>query len=61
MKKFDLQDRLIDFSVDLIKVLILLPNNVVGKHLKGQLTRSGTLPALNYAEAIQYRSLDRKD
>ncbi len=59
MLKFDLQDRLIDFSVDLIKVLDHIPNTIVGKHLKGQLTRSGTSPALNYAEACDAES--RKD
>ena len=59
MKKFDLQDRLIDFSVELIQALDLLPGSVIGKHLKGQLTRSGTSPALNYAEACDAES--RKD
>jgi len=59
MAKFDLQDRLINFSIDLIKTLDQLPNSVIGKHLKGQLTRSGTSPALNYAEACDAES--RKD
>ncbi len=59
MPKFDLQDRLIDFSVELIKTLDQLPNSVIGKYLKGQLTRSGTSPALNYAEACDAES--RKD
>ncbi len=56
MRKFDLQDRLIDFNVHLIKVLDRLPDTVIGKHLKGQLTRSGTSPALNYAEACDAES-----
>jgi four helix bundle protein len=59
MKKFDLQERLIKFSIDLIKTLDKLPNYVIGKHLKGQLTRSGTSPTLNYAEACDAES--RKD
>ena len=59
MKKFDLQERLIDFSVELIKALDSLPSTVVGKYLKGQLVRSGTSPALNYAEACDAES--RKD
>jgi len=59
MLKYDLQDRLIDFSVNLIKALDHLPNTIIGKHLKGQLTRSGTSPALNYAEACDAES--RKD
>ena len=59
MAKYDLQDRLIDFSVNLIKALDHLPNTIIGKHLKGQLTRSCTSPALNYAEACDAES--RKD
>jgi len=59
MLKYDLQDRLIDFSVNLIKALDHLPNTIIGKHLKVQLTRSGTSPALNYAEACDAES--RKD
>ncbi len=49
--KMDLEDRLIDFAVRCIKIAEELPNTVAGKHLNGQLTRSGTAPALNYAEA----------
>ena len=56
MAKYDLQDRLIDFSVNLIKALDHLPNTIIGKHLKGQLTRSCTSPALNYAEACDAES-----
>ncbi len=59
MKKYDLQNRLIKFSISLIKTLDKLPGNVIGKHLKGQLTRSGTSPTLNYAEACDAES--RKD
>ncbi len=59
MVKFDLQDRLIDFSVNLIRILDRLPNTIIGKHLKGQLTRSCTSPALNYGEACDAES--RKD
>lgn len=49
--KFDLEDRLIEFAVRCIKVAELLPKTPVGKHLSGQLSRSGTSPALNYGEA----------
>jgi len=48
---FDLEERLIDFSVMILKVAEELPNNYAGKHLASQLTRSGTAPALNYGEA----------
>ena len=50
-KKFDLEERLIDFSVSIIAFLNGLPNTKVASHLGGQLLRSGTSPALNYGEA----------
>ncbi len=49
--KMNLEDRLIEFAVRSIKIAEGLPNTVAAKHLGGQLTRSGTSPALNYAEA----------
>jgi len=49
--KFDLQDRLIDFAVRIIKVAESLPNTKIGNHVKGQIVRSGTSPAPNYGEA----------
>ncbi len=50
-RAFDLEERLINFSVIVLNVAEQLPNNYAGKHLAGQLTRSGTAPALNYGEA----------
>jgi len=50
-KKFDLEDRLIDFAVSIIKLVEMLPNTKVASHLGGQLLRSGTSPSLNYGEA----------
>jgi four helix bundle protein len=47
----ELEDRLIDFAVRVIKVANSLPRNPVGRHLAEQLLRSGTSPAPNYAEA----------
>jgi len=47
----DLEERLIDFAVRVIKVAGKLPKTPVGKHVAGQLLRSGTSPAPNYAEA----------
>ncbi len=52
MGKFNLQERLIDFAVQIIDVVDALPKNPVCKHLgSNQLLRSGTSPALNYGEA----------
>jgi four helix bundle protein len=50
-QKYDLEDRLIEFGLRTIDVVESLPNTVAGKHLGGQLVRSGTSPALNYGEA----------
>jgi four helix bundle protein len=50
-KTFDLQDRLIDFSVRIIKLAEALPDSKPGKHICLQILRSGTSPAPNYGEA----------
>lgn len=47
----ELEDRLIDFAVRVIKVANSLPRTPVGRHRAEQLLRSGTSPAPNYAEA----------
>lgn len=59
MIKSDLEERLIDFSVRIIKIVNKLPNSKSGNHPGGQLIRSGTSPALNYGEAQSGES--RKD
>lgn len=59
MKKQELEERLIDFSVFIIEIVNDLPNTKTGNHLAGQLIRSGTSPALNYGEAQSAES--RKD
>jgi four helix bundle protein len=50
-KKFDLEDRLIDYAVSIITFIETLPGTKSGIHLGGQLLRSGTSPSLNYGEA----------
>jgi four helix bundle protein len=50
-KKFDLDERLIQFAADTIDVAEALPKSIAGNHLAGQLIRSGTAPCLQYAEA----------
>jgi len=47
----ELENRLVDFTVRIIKVAQSLPRTSVGQHISGQLLRSGTSPAPNYAEA----------
>lgn len=48
---FDLEDRLIDFALLMDNIVENLPDTRLGKHLAGQLVRSGTSTALNYGEA----------
>ena len=50
-RKFDLEDRLIDFAIRISEVAEALPNTALGKYIKAQMIRSGTSPALNYGEA----------
>lgn len=50
-KATEIEERLIDFAVRVIKVADALPKTPVGKHIAGQLLRSGTSAAPNYAEA----------
>lgn len=50
-QKYDLEGRLIDFSIGVIDVVENLPNTRVGNHIANQLVRSGTSPAANYGEA----------
>ena len=47
----DIQERLIAFAVEIIKLCSFLPKNSAGSHISGQLLRSGTSPAPNYGEA----------
>ena len=54
-----LEGRLIDFAVDVIDVVELLPSSKASNHIANQLVRSGTSPAPNYAEARSAES--RKD
>lgn len=51
MKAHDLEERLVDFAVKIIRIAESLPATKAGNHLSGQLIRSGTSPALNYGEA----------
>ena len=50
-KANQLEARLLDFAVRIIKVADALSETPAGKHVSRQLLRSGTSPAPNYAEA----------
>jgi four helix bundle protein len=47
----ELEERLIDLAVRIIKLSGRLPKTPAGKHVAGQILRSGTSPAPNYGEA----------
>jgi four helix bundle protein len=46
-----LEERLINFAVRIIKLSACLPRTPAGRHIAGQILRSGTSPAPNYGEA----------
>ena len=51
MKKYDLEERLIKFAVEVIKRCNKLNGSYASQHLSKQLIRSSTSAALNYGEA----------
>ncbi len=51
VKGDDIQERLINFAVRIMKLCSALPRTYAGRHVGGQLLRSGTSPAPNYGEA----------
>lgn len=59
MKKYDLENRPIDFSVMIIDIVNDISGTKAGNHLSSELIRCGTSVALNYGEAQSAES--RKD
>ncbi len=51
IKKYDLEERLLQFAVTVINLIEDLPDAKTCNYLGSQLLRSGTSPALNYGEA----------
>jgi len=58
VKKFDLEERLIDFALAIIEVYESLYSSFPAKHVGGQMMRSGSSPAFNYGEAQVAESPD---
>src|SRR5689334_12949455 len=50
-KKFDLENRLIEFASNVLDIAEMLPKTLAGDHLASQVIRSGTSPCLQYGEA----------
>jgi four helix bundle protein len=48
---YHLEERLLGYSVRIIKIVEKLPNTRAGNHVAGQLLRSGTSPYPNHGEA----------
>lgn len=57
-RKFDLEDRLIDFAVRIMDVVEALPNTKAGNYIGNQLIRCGLAPSLLYGEAQSAESRD---
>jgi four helix bundle protein len=53
----DIQARLVSFAVTVLNLCNEIPKSTAGMHIAGQLIRSGTSPAPNYAEARGAESL----
>ena len=53
----ELEERLIDFAVRVIRLSARLPRTPAGRHIAGQILRAGTSPAPNYGEARGAESL----
>ena len=58
-KNFDLEDRLVDYTCQMIDIVEALPKSRAGNYMAGQLIRSGNSPAFNYGEVQAAES--RKD
>ncbi len=50
-KKFDLEDRLVNFAASVVLFCKDLPNDMTGQYYGNQLLRSGGSSALNFGEA----------
>ena len=48
---YDLEERLLEYSVRIIKTVEQLPNTRIGNHIASQLIKSGTSPYPNHGEA----------
>jgi len=53
----ELEERLIDFAVRIVRLSANLPRTAAGKHIAGQIMRSGTSPAPNYGKREERKAL----
>jgi len=59
VRRYDLEDRLLDFAVSIIELTESFPTTRAGNHIAGQLLRCGTSPLSNRSEVEAAES--RKD
>ena len=50
-RTFDLEERLLNYAAQIVRLVENLPNTRAGNHIAGQLLRSGTSPLPNHGEA----------
>ena len=55
---FDLEERLLDYAAEIVRLTERLPHSRAGNHVAGQLLRSGTSPLPNHGEAQAAESRD---
>jgi four helix bundle protein len=48
---FDLEERLLDYAAQIVRLVEHMPQSRVGNHVASQLLRSGTSPLPNHGEA----------
>ena len=58
-RQYDLEDRLLDFAVNIVELTECFPTTRSGNHIAGQLLRCGTSPLSNHGEVEAAES--RKD
>ncbi|MCG8448878.1 MAG: four helix bundle protein [Pirellulales bacterium] len=56
MNSEDLSDRFLNYAAHIAKVVDKLPDTRLGRHISGQLIRSGTSPLANYEEGCAAES-----
>ncbi len=57
-RKYDLEERLLEFSARIIRLSEKLPGTDAGRHVGNQVLRSGTSPYANHGEAEDAESTD---
>jgi hypothetical protein len=57
-RKYDLEERLLEFASTIIDLSEKLPNSRAGNHIAGQILRSGTSPYAVHGEAESAESRD---